>query len=123
MKGEQLHKIFFYKDTNGENSILKYMHELKRNGDKNSRIKLNKINDYIQALSEYGTFLGKNYVKHIEGPIWELRPNRERIFFAVLENGEYVLLHHFRKATQKTPRNELDKARRELEQLKGAFLR
>jgi phage-related protein len=33
-------------------------------------------------------------------------------------NGSYVLLHHFTKKTQKTPAREIEKAKRELEELK-----
>lgn len=37
------------------------------------------------------------YVKHIEDNIWELRPSKERIVFAIDSNGTYVLLHCFTK--------------------------
>ena len=63
--------------------MSEYMQELGKNKGKDSRIKLNKINDYIQALSVYGTEqLTENYVKHLDGDIWELRPLRDRILFA-----------------------------------------
>ena len=32
--------------------------------------------------------------------------------------GSFVLLHHFAKKTQKTPRREIEKAKRELKDLK-----
>ena len=76
------------------------------------------INDYIEMLSREGTLAGLPYVKHIEGNIWELRPLKDRIFFVAWYNGSYVLLHHFRKETQKTPAREIEKARREYEDLK-----
>ena len=59
---------------------MEYLNELSKRNDKDSRIKLNKIRDYVKALSVYGTFLSEKYVKHIEGDIWELRPLRDRIF-------------------------------------------
>ena len=46
--------------------------------------------------------------------IWELRPLRDRILFAGVYKGEYVLLHQFMKSTQKTPKKEIDKAKSEL---------
>lgn len=112
-----LHKIFFYKDKSGNEPVLEYMYELADRKDKDSRIKLNKINDYIQALSVYGTQLSENYVKHLDGDIWELRPIRNRILFVGWQNGSFVLLHHFMKKSQKTPRKEIDKAKRELNDL------
>lgn len=112
-----MHKIFFYKDKSGNEPVLEYMYELADRKDKDSRIKLNKINDYIQALSVYGTQLSENYVKHLDGDIWELRPIRNRILFVGWHNGSFVLLHHFMKKSQKTPRKEIDKAKRELNDL------
>lgn len=54
------------------------------------------------------------YVKHLDGEIWELRPIRDRILFAGVVGGRYVLLHQFMKQTQKTPTREIEKAKREL---------
>ncbi|MEI6580170.1 MAG: type II toxin-antitoxin system RelE/ParE family toxin [Eubacteriales bacterium] len=112
-----MHKIYFYKDTKGNEPILDYIKELAGKRDKDSRIKLNKIQDYIQILSEYGTQAGEPYIKHIDGDIWELRPLRDRILFVGWVNGSYVLLHHFMKKTQKTPMREIEQAKRELADL------
>ena len=53
-----------------------------------------------------------------EDEIWELRPLRNRILFVAWVDGSFVLLHHFVKKTQKTPRREIEKAKRELKDLK-----
>ena len=82
--------------------------------DKDSRIKLNKIRDYMKTLSVYGKQAGEPYIKHLDGEIWELRPLRDRILFVAWVNGSYVLLHQFMKKTQKTPAREIEKAKREL---------
>ncbi len=108
-----MHKVFFYRDKNGSEPIRDYLAELAKRKDKDSRIKLSKYNDYIQALSEYGTQAGEPYLKHIEGEIWELRPLRDRILFVGWVRGNYVLLHQFTKKTQKTPKREIEKAKRE----------
>ncbi len=114
-----MHEIIFYEDSNGRKPVLEYMQELKKGKSKDSRIKLNKINDYIQALSVYGVAeLSENYVKHLDGEIWELRPIRDRILFAGVVGGRYVLLHQFMKQTQKTPAREIEKAKRELADFK-----
>lgn len=62
-------------------------------------------------------------MKHLEGKLWELRPLRDRILFVGWVGGDYVLLHVFMKKTQKTPVREIEKARRELEDLieRGGF--
>lgn len=109
-----MHKIYFYKDRSGKNPVLDYLNDLSKRTDKDSRINLSKMNDYIEALSQYGTQIGEPYIKHIDGDIWELRPLRNRVLFAAWVNGSFVLLHHFMKRTQKTPSREIDRAKREL---------
>lgn len=113
-----LYKIHFYKDSNGNQPLVEYLLELARQNDKDSRIKLGKIRDYVKALSIYGLQLGEPYIKHLDGDIWELRPLRDRILsVAWQEDGGFVLLHQFMKQTQKTPAREIEKAKREYDDL------
>ena len=113
-----MHRINFYRDKHGNEPVAEYIAELAWKKDKDSRIKLNKIRDYIKVLSEYGTQAGEPYIKHLDGEIWELRPLRDRILFVGWANGSYVLLHQFMKKTQKTPAREIEKAKRELADLR-----
>ena len=112
-----MYKILFYQDKNGSEPVAEYLSSLAAKKDKDSRIKLNKIRDYLKTLSEYGTMAGELYIKHLDGEIWELRPLRDRILFVAWTNGSFVLLHHFMKKTQKTPAREIEKAKRELADL------
>ena len=112
-----MYNIVFYRDKNGKEPVLEYLKELETKKDKDSRIKLNKLQDYIQLLSELGLSAGEPFIKHIEGDIWELRPIRDRIFFASLSEDGFILLHHFMKKTQKTPIREIEKAKRELKEI------
>ena len=109
-----MHNIYFYKDKNGNEPVLDYMRELASKKGKDSRIKLNKINDYIELLSQRGTRAGEPYIKHLDAEIWELRPLRDRILFIAWHNDSFILLHTFMKRTQKTPRREIEQAKREL---------
>lgn len=109
-----MYKIYFYADKNGREPVKEYMLSLASQKSKDSRIKLTKINDYLDALSEYGTRIGEPYVKHIEGEIWEIRPLRDRVLFAAWNGDGFVLLHYFMKQTQKTPRREIEQAKRNL---------
>jgi phage-related protein len=106
--------IKFYRDKNGFSSVKEYLDELQKQSDtnKDSRIKLKKIYEYISLLSLNGTYLGEKYVKHIEDNIWELRPMSDRIFFFYWQQGIFVLIHVFQKKTQKTPRREIETAKR-----------
>ncbi len=111
-----MYEILFYEDKSGYSEIVNYLDELKEKAktDKNVRISREKILAYLKALSEYGTRLGKPFVKHIDGNLWELRPLRNRIFFFYWNNDKYVLVHYFVKRTQKTPKREIEKARRNI---------
>ena len=107
-----MYSINFYRDKYGNEPIIEYLKKLRKRNYKNSRINLNKINDYIEALSKYGTYLGEPYIKHLDGEIWELRPLKNRIMFFAYDGKQFVLLSHFIKKTQKTPKREIDKAKR-----------
>ena len=87
---------------------------LQQQNGKDSRIRANKVNDYIQILSLFGKAAGEPYIKHLDGDIWELRPTRDRVLFAGWTDNGFVLLHHFMKKTQKTPKREIEQAKREL---------
>lgn len=113
-----MHKIIFYLDRKGNSPMLNYIDELKNSKSKDSRIKLKKIREYVKALSVNGTYLPEKYAKHLDGEIWELRPINDRILFAGWVDGAFVLLHSFVKKTQKTPKREIEQAKRELEDFK-----
>lgn len=113
-----MYEIIFYEDKNGTSQLYNYMQELDAKKDKFSRVYLNRIKQNIKMLQDNGTLNNENFVKHIEGEIWELRPIPNRILFAAWVGNSFVLLHHFRKDTKKTPRREIEKAKRELSDFK-----
>lgn len=113
-----MYEIVFYADRRGKAPVREYIRKLAAKNDKNSRIKLNKIRDYIKALSEHGTTLGEPYMKKIGGEIWELRPLSDRILFAAWTGKRFLLISHFVKKTAKTPPDEIEKANRLLNEFR-----
>ena len=110
-----MYEVFAYKDKNEESPIDSYIGELMSKEDKDSRIKANKILEYIAYLQRYGVQAREPYVKHLEGDIWELRPIRDRIFYAAWDGNSFILLHLLKnKDTQKTPRRDIEQAKRNL---------
>lgn len=107
-----MYEIIFYHNRKGDCEITNYLDELsaKSEKDKNARINHQKILSYMYMLSQYGTRMGKPYVKHIDGDIWELRPLSNRIFFFYWKDNKFVMLHHFIKQSQKTPKKEIEQA-------------
>ena len=67
---------------------------------------------------KHGTAAGEPYVKHLDGDIWELRPLRDRILFFAWDGNSFILLSCFMKSTQKTPKREIEKAKRLMEDFK-----
>jgi phage-related protein len=112
-----MYDILFYKDKNGNESIRDYLQLLaeKATTSKNHRVKQKKILEYINILRMVGTTAGLPAIKHIEDDIWELRPLDNRIFYAYYKDNTYILLHHYLKKTQKSPRRQIDQAKRNLE--------
>ncbi|MCL2859785.1 MAG: type II toxin-antitoxin system RelE/ParE family toxin [Oscillospiraceae bacterium] len=110
-----MYKIIFYEDNNGESEIKNYMKQLQKMNSKDARLKFNKMAGYINMLSTYGLSMGKKHIKHLVDDIWELRPLRDRILFAYWNNNSFILLSIFMKKTRKTPKREIEKAKRNLE--------
>ena len=48
-----------------------------------------------------------------------IRPGNNRILYFYFENNTFVLLHMFRKQTQKTPKSEIEKAIKECDDFKS----
>ena len=111
-----MYEVYFYQDKNGKEPVKNYLKDLEEKSlhSKEDRIKFNKIDQYIEILRMYGTSAGEPYMKHLEGEIWELRPFRDRILFFYYEKGAFILLSCFMKKTQKTPKREITKAKKRM---------
>ena len=110
-----MYNIEFYSTADGTSELRDYLINLRSKSlnNKDARIQHKQIAQYIQLLEDHGTYLGDNITKHLEDDIWELRPGNNRVLFFYHKDDTYVLLHLFRKRTQKTPRSEIERAKRE----------
>lgn len=110
-----MYNIEFYEDSNGRSELWEFLESLrvKTITNKDARIQYSQISLYIQLLEDNGTRLNENITKHLVDNIWELRPGSNRIIYFYFKNNTFVLLHQFRKKTQKTPKREIDKAKAE----------
>ena len=103
-------KIEFYSTADGVSELWDYLDSLSQKAlrNKDARIQHKQIMQYIQLLADHGTRLGEKITKHLDDDIWELRPGNNRVLFFYHKDDTYVLLHHFRKKTQKTPPREMN---------------
>ncbi len=110
-----MYKIEFYETEDGDSELWDFLEALRiqAHTSKDARIQYKQISLFIQLLQDNGTRLNDNITKHLEDGIWELRPGNNRVLYFFYENDTFVLLHLFRKKTQKTPRREIERAKRE----------
>lgn len=110
-----MYKIEFYENKRGESEVWDFLEALreKSQSSKDARIQYNQIIFYIDLLAKNGTNLPVNITKHLEEDIWELRPGNNRVFYFYYDESQYVLLHYFRKKSQKTPKREITRAKAE----------
>lgn len=102
------YRIKFYRDSRtGREPVLEYIEKL----DSKNKAKVLK---YIEFLREHQGYLDEPYSKHIVGKIRELRVDfsgdRHRVFYFAFMHKVIILLHAFRKKTDKTPQSEIKKA-------------
>ena len=116
-----MYRIIFYESASGVREVEDYILDLKKKadkGNKDARIRFNKIAAYIDVLEEIGTWMGEPFTKHLSEDIWELRPLNDRILYSFFDGDSFILLSSFKKTTRKTPTREIDKAKRRLKEYK-----
>ncbi len=66
--------------------------------------------------------LREPYVKHLEGPVWEMRMKGRdgiaRAAYVAASGKRVVVVHIFAKKAQKTPRREIEMALRRAKEMK-----
>lgn len=113
--------IEFWEDKKGYSDVADYIESLSTKNDKSSRINLRKIVAYMDVLSEKGSSVCYPVTRHIEEEIWGLRPLDNRFIYAYITENKIIILSHFIKKTNKTPKIEMDKAKKRLEEFKERF--
>ena len=110
-----MYTVEFYETRDGQCPVWEFLENLriKSASNKDARIQHKQASLYIELLQQNGTRLNDNITKHLEDGIWELRPGNNRVFYFFYENNTFVLLHQFRKKSQKTPKREIEKAKSE----------
>ena len=98
-----MYGIEFYEKVDGTSDVLDFLENLrsKIGSSKDARIQYKQATLYIELLQTNGTRLPENVTKHIDEDIWELRPGNNRVFYFYRTGNTFVLLHHFRKKSQK----------------------
>jgi phage-related protein len=111
----KMYNIIFYEDKNGYSELYEELMRIAEGAGRNKdlRIQYKQIAYCVELLKNQGTNMPTNIAKHIQDDIWELRLGNNRVLYFYFENNTFVLLHMFRKQTQKTPISEIKKAKKE----------
>jgi len=76
----------------------------------------------LEMIEEFGPALGAPYTASMGGGLFEIRARGKegigRSLFCTVKGREIVILHSFIKKTQKTPKKELEMARKKLKELR-----
>ena len=102
-------KIIYYISPAGDNPVSNFLDTL----ESNSQSKLLRI---LHNIQEYGLVSAIPHIKKLSGsPFWEIRilgKNNIRVIYVVPAKFKILVLHGFKKKTQKTPPKELKTATR-----------
>lgn len=97
--------VKFFQTTRGESPVSEFIEA------QNEPI-VAKITSAIDLLETDGPFLKPPYIKKLQDKLYELRISSKiaiRIFYTI-KDGQYYLLHAFKKKSQRTPTKELKTA-------------
>lgn len=101
--------VEFYDDENGKLPVKDFILE--------QDVKMQaKIAHNIELLQEYGNMLRMPYSEHLEDGIFELRSivgnNITRVLYFFVIGQNIILTNGFVKKTQKTPKSEIELAKK-----------
>ena len=75
----------------------------------------------IEMMEEYGPTLGKPYTASMRDGLLEIRAKGKegigRSLFCTINGQEIIILHSFIKKSQKTPKKEIDLARKRMKEV------
>ena len=101
-------EIIYHKLANGDKPVKLFIDKL------DSKLKV-KMMFSVKLLKELGYKLREPYSKHLEDGIFELRVqagnNISRVLYFFYVGNKIILTHGFIKKTQKTPREEIERAK------------
>lgn len=107
-------KAVFYKTRSGNEPVRVWLQSLSRDEKKI-------IGEDIKTI-QFGWPLGMPLIRKLETDLWEVRSHLEkkiaRVLFTVIDDT-MVLLHGFIKKSQKTPREDIELAKKRLSDVRS----
>lgn len=107
-------RINFYETTSGQAPCEKFIETLPK-GDKA------RLAEVIVGLEKDGLAYSRAQFRQLQGKLWEIKFSSAsggfRMAYVLLTQDEIVILHIFKKTTQKTPQKDLDLAEKRMKEV------
>ena len=106
--------IRFYTTVVGASPVQKYLRGL---SDAEAAV----VNATLKDLAINGLAGSTVALRPIKGKLWEIKAGAHRVFYVVLDGPTMVLLHAYRKQSQKAPKHELETAAERFRGVTGRY--
>lgn len=108
--------VSFYESASGQSPVEKFIEAL----SKNDQVRFAEV---IVGIEEQGLAYSRAQFRQLRGKLWEVkfssRSGGFRIIYVLIQSDEMVILHAFRKTTQKTPLQDLGLAEKRMREVLG----
>ena len=78
-----------------------------------------KVDAALIQIGRHGIEGSAVNVRPIKGKLWELKVDAQRVFYVVVRGPMMVLLHAYRKQSEKAPQREIDTAVQRFKDITG----
>jgi phage-related protein len=111
-------KLHYYRKANGKEPVIESIDSL----EKVDRVK---ITNCLKEVQREGLLCTKVIFRQIQGKLWEIKIKTSsggyRIFYVMIKEEDMVLLHMYKKQSQKAPRKEIETAMKRMYEVFGEF--
>lgn len=109
-------QIGYYESRSGSKPVEEFINSV----EEKTQVKITRT---LELLQEFGILIDRLHAKKLTGTeLWELRilgSDNVRIFYVAEQEKTFLLLHAFKKKTQKTARKEIKLAIERLQEYKA----
>lgn len=103
-------RVTFYTTPSGRSPVVDYIHDL-------AIPERAKLLEALSQIEDYGFDAIKVRFRQIEGKLWEIKTSSHRVFYVVVGLEELILLHAYKKQSQKMPLKEREIAIRRMKEV------
>lgn len=105
-------QVVYYQDRRGRRPVHEFLDSL-------SATDRAKVRNALRLLCEFGVLLQMPHARPVSGHrgLWELRAGAIRLFYFAHTGRQFIILHAFRKKSQRTPVQEIAIAERRMVEL------